>query len=446
MLEYLHLKNVGPAPEMEMELAPRLNLITGDNGLGKSFLLDIAWWSMTRKWPAEVNAGLTSGLMARPSGAGEASIEFRFTGMTTRESYRSVFNRKDQGWGGRSGRPSNPGLVLYATADGGFSVWDPARNYWKKRGLIDVQDRPAAYVFSPREVWQGLRVGDEVACTGLLLDWVLWLSAGGDRFAQLEKVLQALSPPGGPLLVSGPLVRLGLDARDMPTLTMPYGADVPLLHASAGMRRVIALAYVLVWAWQEHVLASRELGQPTARQVVFLVDEVEAHLHPRWQRQILRGLLAVMEAMIPHAKVQLIAATHSPLILASAEPMFDRKRDAWFDLDLVHHDAGARVELRRRTFVRHGDAAQWLTSEAFDLGSARSLDAEKALDAAAVALSDPKFDKRAARKIDGQLREVLGEHDPFWMRWRFFGEQRGWLAPGPPSPEAPARPKGGSAT
>jgi len=37
MLEYLHLKNVGPASEMEVELAPRLNLITGDNGLGKSF-------------------------------------------------------------------------------------------------------------------------------------------------------------------------------------------------------------------------------------------------------------------------------------------------------------------------------------------------------------------------------------------------------------------------
>ena len=36
MLEYLHLKNVGPAPEMELQLAPRLNLLTGDNGLGKS--------------------------------------------------------------------------------------------------------------------------------------------------------------------------------------------------------------------------------------------------------------------------------------------------------------------------------------------------------------------------------------------------------------------------
>ena len=50
MLEYLHLKNVGPAPEMQMELAPRLNLITGDNGLGKTFLLDIAWWVLTRTW------------------------------------------------------------------------------------------------------------------------------------------------------------------------------------------------------------------------------------------------------------------------------------------------------------------------------------------------------------------------------------------------------------
>jgi hypothetical protein len=31
MLESIHLKNVGPAPEMKMDLAPRLNLITGDN-------------------------------------------------------------------------------------------------------------------------------------------------------------------------------------------------------------------------------------------------------------------------------------------------------------------------------------------------------------------------------------------------------------------------------
>lgn len=47
MLTYLHLTNVGPASEMKLDLAPRLNLITGDNGLGKSFLLDAAWWALT---------------------------------------------------------------------------------------------------------------------------------------------------------------------------------------------------------------------------------------------------------------------------------------------------------------------------------------------------------------------------------------------------------------
>lgn len=50
MLDSLQLQNVGPAPQMRMEFAPRLNLITGDNGLGKSFLLDVAWWALTRSF------------------------------------------------------------------------------------------------------------------------------------------------------------------------------------------------------------------------------------------------------------------------------------------------------------------------------------------------------------------------------------------------------------
>ena len=43
MLNTLTLKNVGPALSLEIEFAERLNLLTGDNGLGKSFLLDAAW-------------------------------------------------------------------------------------------------------------------------------------------------------------------------------------------------------------------------------------------------------------------------------------------------------------------------------------------------------------------------------------------------------------------
>lgn len=76
MLRALRLCNVGPAPELELTLAPRLNLITGDNGLGKSFLLDVAWRALTRKWPQDLNPSLTSGYAARPIDiAKEATIE-----------------------------------------------------------------------------------------------------------------------------------------------------------------------------------------------------------------------------------------------------------------------------------------------------------------------------------------------------------------------------------
>ena len=64
MIEELSLRNVGPAPGMALRFAPRLNLLTGDNGLGKSFLLDIAWWALTRKWPGELNRRLPTGLAA----------------------------------------------------------------------------------------------------------------------------------------------------------------------------------------------------------------------------------------------------------------------------------------------------------------------------------------------------------------------------------------------
>src|SRR5271169_1101215 len=108
VLEYLHLKNVGPAPEMKMDLAPRLNLITGDNGLGKSFLLDVAWWALTRRWPQDVNSKLTSGYAARPTDVKKpASIEFGVTSKTRSVYYTSTYEPREESWLGKAGRPWN---------------------------------------------------------------------------------------------------------------------------------------------------------------------------------------------------------------------------------------------------------------------------------------------------------------------------------------------------
>lgn len=336
MIWFLKLTNVGPAPQMEITFGRRLNLLTGDNGLGKSFLLDIAWWALTRKWPAEVNNKLPAGLMAKPREGGKASIEFGFKAKSKPAIYTTTFDRKAQGWTGQAGRPSNPGLVLYAQVDGSFAVWDPARNYWCKKGNVDVQDRPPAYVFSPREVWDGLPGLERgFFCNGLISDWAGWQKEKGEVFKSLCAVLEALSPSEEEKIEPGELTRIALDdSRDIPTIKMPYGQSVPVLHASAGIRRIIALAYLLVWSWEEHKKASQLLDQATTSQVIFLIDEIEAHLHPKWQRRIIAALLGVMKNLAKKAEVQVITATHSPLVLASVEPFFDPKKDAWSDLDL----------------------------------------------------------------------------------------------------------------
>jgi hypothetical protein len=109
--------------------------------------------------------------------------------------------------------------------------------------------------------------------------------------------------------------------------------------------------------------------------------------------------------------------------MASVEPLFAERKDAWFDLDLEQDE----VVLRKRTFVRQGDASRWLTSEAFDLGSARSLAAEQTLEQAAKILSEEVIDAELAKKLDARLRTLLGDTDPFWIRWRYVGEKQGWL-------------------
>lgn len=403
MLELLHLKKVGPPSEMKMELAPRLNLITGDNGLGKSFVLDVAWWVLTRTWAR--NVVIPDDPPAKPM------IEYSYT-KTTSGSYSdtSNFDRATARWSVKKSRPAIPGLVLYAQVEGGFSVWDPARNY----GSADTPERPSAYLFTPQEVWDG-----NAYCEGLIRDWASWQRESGDSFAILNHVLEVLSPSPDERLVAGELRKLTVDdPKRYPTLRMPYGDDVAVIHASAGMRRIIALTYLLVWTWQEHLAATKLRGEPAAREIIFLIDEIEAHLHPQWQRRIVPAVLKVMDALTGKhgSRVQLVTATHSPLVLASAEPLFDPEQDAWFDLDL---EAG-NVVLRKRPFVRRGEVSNWLTSEAFDLKEPRSLEAETAIREALALARQESPSKPDIRRVDKLLRSSLGDVDRFWVRWTAF--------------------------
>ncbi len=404
MLQNIHLKGVGPARELSLDFAPRLNLLTGDNGLGKSFVLDIAWWALTGSWVDS---------KAQPQEDSVTStIEYLldFPGASKR---RATFNFETEDWDGTAEREPLTSLVLYARVDG-FSVWDPLRNprRWGEFTWGENGSSTRAYNFSPDELWNGLTEENRVLCEGLIRDWVSWQRQGTESFGQLREILRVLSPDHEELRPGEP-VRVSLaDVRDHPTLALPYGR-VPLVFASAGMKRIIGLAYILVWAWQEHLQAAKLRRQPQAKQIVFLVDEIESHLHPKWQRLILPALLKVAESLSVNVEVQALITTHAPLVLASAEPLFDEEIDALFTFDLK----GREVEVTKAIWRSRGDACSWLTSDVFDLGEARSVEAEQAIQHAKTAMLQPDLSIEERRLIHHELNAVLKDTDPFWGRW-----------------------------
>lgn len=426
MLNGLELKGVGPAQQLVIDFKPRLNFLTGDNGLGKSFVLDIAWWSLTRTW--------ARGIMASPRrDAAKSSIGYSYTGSTGDFVWQSLFDHASQTWSIKPSRPAIPGVVIYAGVDGSFSVWDPARNYWKAdKGEAPMPNRPRSFDFSPDQVWNGLLSSDGKTqlCNGLIHDWVLWQEGGKPAFDDLAKVLDALSPSGVEKMSPGSPMRVGDSVRELPSLRMPYGQDVPLLHASAGMRRIAALAYLLVWTWREHQLACERYRVNPAREIIFLIDEIECHLHPQWQRRIVPALLNVMKALTGSrdVPVQLLAATHSPLVLASVEPEFDPALDCIWDFDLVEGEVQAHLY----PWSRKGNVNAWLASEVFNLQDPGSVQAEEAralardfLRQVAAAQQPLTGDQQQQlQRIDEQLRACLSDVDPFWIRWSQFREQQ----------------------
>lgn len=423
-LAYLRVQGVGPSKEFVFDPAERLNLVVGDNGLGKTFLLECAWWALSGHW---------AGLPAFPrddATVREAQITLRISSQNGGVEEKKIsYDMEAQEWPTPRKRPTIPGLLIYARVDGSFAVWDPAKNYWSSRPA-DETSSAGLLVFTKDQVWDGReeRVGEKVrvASNGLLRDWVAWQS-NPDRypFDTFLRVLRRLSPPDMGSLVPGESVRLPYDVREIPTLRHPYG-DVPIVHASAGIQRVLALAYLLVWAWEEHQAQSRLIRRPPQRRMVVMVDEIEAHLHPRWQRVILPALLDTRAELDRDLQIQFLIATHSPLVMASAEPLFDERRDRLFHLDLIERGSqSGQVKLVTLPFIRHGSIDSWLVSEVFELRHARSIEADQVIEDAKALQSQAEPDREGVRDVTERLKRLLSADDEFWPRWKFFAEQRG---------------------
>jgi len=80
---------------------------------------------------------------------------------------------------------------------------------------------------------------------------------------------------------------------------------VPLASLSVGYQTMFAWTVDLAWRLAEH---HKEADEPLLQPAIVLIDELDLHLHPKWQRRIRGDLSEVFP------QVQFVVTTHSPIL------------------------------------------------------------------------------------------------------------------------------------
>ena len=107
--------------------------------------------------------------------------------------------------------------------------------------------------------------------------------------------------------------RAWYDPRERsPVLRLATGQVVPWRELPDGFHVYLALVADIA---RRAVILNEQDGAaaPALAEGVVLIDEIDLHLHPRWQRVVLDGLREIFP------RLQFIVTTHSPQVLSSAE-------------------------------------------------------------------------------------------------------------------------------
>lgn len=115
------------------------------------------------------------------------------------------------------------------------------------------------------------------------------------------------------------VTRAWYDPRERsPVVRLDSGAAAPWQELSDGFH--VYLALVADIARRAVILNEQDGGDaPALVEGVVMIDEIDLHLHPRWQRVVLDGLREAFP------RLQFVVTTHSPQVLSSAENRQVRK-------------------------------------------------------------------------------------------------------------------------
>ena len=182
---------------------------------------------------------------------------------------------------------------------------------------------------------------------------------------------------------------LGEIKSDESALLPLGGVPVPLRDLSDGYGSLLALVGHLF----RHILSARNWEVDPAQVFgILLVDEIDLHLHPSWQRQVLPDLCRVFP------RLQIIGTSHSAIVAGSVTT----------DSIVVLRRAGERVRvINDIPSVDGWRADQILTSLLFDLPTTRNLETEKLLSRYANLLAERGPEDVEVRELGKLVSEAL---------------------------------------
>lgn len=213
-----------------------------------------------------------------------------------------------------------------------------------------------------------------------------------NHLAKVKKIIAEILPGlsgRDPIKIYGPKLPGSGSERSGVYCKTPYDW-VPMSALSLGYRTttgwIIDLAFRLYIAYPD-------LDEPLHQPAIVLIDEIDLHLHPMWQRTIIQNL----SKHFPNT--QFVATAHSPLMVQSASNA---------NLAVIV-TVGDHVQINNSPdFLKEWRVDQILTSELFGLTSARNEDIEKKIKRRQKLLQVERTPKQEIelRKLNREIEEL----------------------------------------
>ena len=404
----LRLANVRAIEAAEFRFKPGFNLVAGVNGVGKTTLLDslavcfsaiVSHANSYSRYGSifktdDIRVGAET-LLAQCNYEcagrkyGYQFHRFRYRSPLQDETQWSRSNEKkydrmkleqfDGGvpTDGKGGRPEGQLLaVLFSTNRAVSSERAPG-----KRVAAGGTVAAFADAFANRE----LRLGEFAA-------WMKAQQALSAESRTAERMLAFFDKVVTRFLPDYQNLRPAEDGNGHSLLIDRGGTTLSVRHLSDGERGVLAMVLDLT---RRLAQANPKMQDPAAEaEAVVLIDEIELHLHPGWQRRIAGNLTEIFP------KCQFIATTHSPQVIGEVEH------------DRIQIIANGEVYSPTHSF---GVDSSRVLEEIMD-ADPRTLEVGVLLSQVSKEVGEQRYDK--ARGLLAQLVKRLGEDDPEVTRIR----------------------------